>query len=162
MFDYIRLPTPGQNGGSSLTQDLPLWWTLHGASQLRSTEEKIQRPSKEIPVSLPHRSLSVVSPCRWPRSLTTRCSPVSLLLWEQPERKNRMHRLSTNPRLVIPLQQLWQSVPVMYWPCQPPANLHQTWTTPLIFVCEIQTKHSYIFTWRMCCTVAKALQKFDP
>ena len=63
-----------QNGGSSLTKDRPLRWTLHGASEQRSTEEEIQRPSKEIPLNLPHRLSSVVSPCRWPRSLATRIS----------------------------------------------------------------------------------------
>ena len=103
-----------------------------------------KRPSKEIPVSLPHRSSSVVSPCRWPRSLATRRSPVNLLLWEQPQscpwreaqEEEELHRLSINPGLVIPLQPLWQSVDVTYWPCQPPASLRQTWTTPLIFVCK--------------------------
>ena len=65
-----------QNAGSSLTQDRPLQWNLLKYSQI---------PPKEIPVSLPHRSSSVVSPCCWPRSLATRRSPISLLLWEQPQ-----------------------------------------------------------------------------
>ena len=54
------------------------------------------------------------------------------------EEKRSIEGRSTNPRLVIPLQPLWQSVPVTYWPCQPLASLRQTWTTPLIFVCELK------------------------
>ena len=73
-----------QNGGSPPTQDRPLRWTLHRAPWQRSTKEEVQRLSEIIPVYLPHRPSTVVSPCCWPRGLATCRSPVSLLLWEQP------------------------------------------------------------------------------
>ena len=73
-----------QNGGSPPTQDRPLRWTLHRAPWQRSTKEEVQRLSEKIPVYLPHRPSTVVSPCCWPRGLATCRSPVSLLLWEQP------------------------------------------------------------------------------
>ena len=50
-------------------------------------------------------------------------------------RKNRIVSAPT-PDSLYPCSRC--GVPVTYWPCQPPASLHQTWQTLSIFIFEVK------------------------